>query len=134
MYLVAALANTTTPITDYATGKGFLPVMANQGSTFLIGFNAAGQLKAVQGTINPLDVNGNFLTAPQFGGLCPAGSQTGPGSGTDFCPIGYLIIQCGATANASNGWVFGLNSMSGAVGITYTFQDVCGITDRPQIN
>lgn len=137
MYSVAALSNTATPTADYATGKAFLPVLASQGCVFLVGFNAAGALKAIQGQITPLDtvtVPGNFLTAPQFGSLGPSGSGSGAGGGNDFCPIGYLVIQAGSTANNTPGWTFGSSNMSGVTGITYTFDDVCGITDRPQVS
>ncbi len=137
MYSVAALANTATPTTDYATGKAFLPVLANNGCVFLIGFNAAGALKAIQGQVAPLDtvtVPGNFITGPNFGGLGPSGSANGAGGGNDFCPIGYLVIQAGSTANATTGWTFGTNNMSGVTGIRYTFDDVCGIPDRPQVS
>jgi hypothetical protein len=137
MYSVAALSNTATPTVDYATGKAFLPVLANQGSAFMVGFNAAGALKVIQGNVVPLDtitVPGGFLNAPQFGALGPAGSVPGAGGSNDFCPIGYLLIQAGSTASNTTGWVFGTNNMAAVTGITYTFDDVCGITDRPQIS
>ena len=137
MYSVTALSNTATPTADYSTNKGFLPILANQGSVFLIGFNAAGALKAIQGQVVPLDtitVPGAFLNPPEFGGLGPAGSVPGAGGGNDFCPIGYLVVQAGSTANNTTGWTFGTNNMSSVTGITYTFDDVCGIPDRPQVS
>lgn len=137
MYSVAALSNTATPTADYATGAAFLPVKASQGCVFLIGFNAAGTLKAIQGQVTPLDtitVPGNFLTGPNFGALGPSGSANGAGGGNDFCPIGYLVIQAGSTANNTTGWTFGTNNMSSVTGITYTFDDVCGLPDRPQVS
>jgi hypothetical protein len=136
-YSATALSNTATPTTDWATGKAFLPILANQGCVFMVGFNAAGALKAIQGQVVALDtvtVPGNFLTAPQFGALGPAGSGQGAGGGNDFCPIGYLVIQAGSTASNTTGWTFGSNNMSSVTGITYTFDDVCGITDRPQVS
>jgi hypothetical protein len=133
-YLVAALSNTATPTADWATGKAFFPVLANQGCVFMIGFSAAGGLKAIQGQVCSLDANGNFVTAPQFGGLGPAGSGSGAGGGADFCPIGYLVVQAGSTANNTTGWTFGTNNMSSVTGLTWTLDDVCGITDRPQVS
>lgn len=134
---VAALSNTATPTLDYGTGKAFLPVLASQGCVYMVGFNAAGTLKVIQGQVTPLDtitVPGNFLVAPNFGALGPAGSANGAGGGNDFCPIGYLVVQCGSTANNTTGFVFGTNNLSGLTGVTYTFDDVCGITDRPQVS
>jgi hypothetical protein len=136
-YTATALSNTATPTTDYATGKAFLPVLANNGCIFMVGFNAAGTLEAIQGQITPLDtitVPGNFLVAPNFGGEGPAGSVNTAGGGNDFCPIGYLVVKAGSTASATTGWTFGSNNMSGVTGITYAFQDICGVTDRPQVS
>lgn len=130
-YTKAALTNQATPTTDYATGAAFLPVLANYGSIYMVGFDRSGNLKAIQGTIVPLDVSGNFINAPQFGALGPSGSGS---TNNDFCPIGYLVIQAGSTASATSGWTFGSSNMASVTGITYTFQDVVGETDRPQVS
>ena len=122
-YTKAAITNGATPTTDAASGAAFIPVPANYGSVFMVGLNAAGSLLAVQGTVTPLDNTGAFITAPQFGALP-----------TDFCPIGYLVIKAGSTASSAPGWTFGGSNMSGVTGITYTFQDVVGVPDRPQIS
>lgn len=122
-YSKAAMSNTATPTTDWATGAAFLPVLANNGSVFMVGFDAAGNLKCVQGTVVPLDVSGAFTVAPTFGALP-----------TDFCPIGYIVIKAGSTASATTGWIFGTNNMSSVTGITYTFVDIVSIPDRPQIS
>lgn len=122
-YSKAAMTNAATPTTDAATGLPFVPVPANQGCAFLIGFNAAGSLLAVQGGLVPLNAAGQFMSAPVFGG-----------PPNDFCPIGYLIIKAGATASSAPGWTFGTSNMSGVTGITYTFVDLVGIPDRPQIS
>lgn len=134
MYSVAALSNTATPTVDFATGKAFNAILANQGAVFMVGFDHAGVLRAIQGQIANLDtvtVPGNFLTGPNFGGLGPAGSGL---TDQDFCPIGYVVVQCGATANNTTGWTFGTNNMSSVTGVTFTFDDVCGVTDRPQVS
>lgn len=123
-YTKAAMANAPTPTLDAATGLPFVPVPANQGCAFLIGFSAAGALLAVQGDLAPLNPGtGAFLSAPQFGG-----------PPNDFCPIGYLILKAGSTASSAPGWTFGSSNMSGVTGITYTFVDVVGIPDRPQVS
>lgn len=134
LYSVAALSNTATPTTDWATGNPFIGVLKNNGCVFMVGFDHGGTLRAIQGPIVPLDTitePGNFLNAPQFGPTGPSGSGS---TDNDFCPIGYLIIQAGATANNTTGWVFGTNNMSSVTGITYTFDDVCGWPDRPQVS
>lgn len=127
-YTKSAMTNAATPTTDYATGNAFLPVPANYGSVFIIGLDSSGNLKAIQGTVVPLDSSGNFVNAPQFGGFGPAGSGS---TDNDFCPIGYLIIKAGATASSSPGWTFGSSNMSSVTGITYTFGDLVGWPDRP---
>lgn len=133
-YTKTALTNQATPTTDYATNKAFIPVLASQGSVFLVGFDHSGNLKVIQGTVSALDtvsVPGNFITAPMFPA---AGGQAGqdPVLANDFCPIGYIVIQAGSTANNTTGWVFGTSNLSGATGVTYTFVDVAGWPDRPQ--
>lgn len=122
-YSKAAITNGATPTTDAATGSAFVGVVANKGSIFLIGLNANGDLKCVQGSIENLDASGAFVNAPTFNG-----------PPTDFCPIGYIVIKAGSTANATTGWIFGTSNMSSVTGITYTFVDCVGLPDRPQIS
>lgn len=138
IYNKAALTNVATPTTDFATGTAFraipIPNTApnlglGYGCVFTIGLNAAGALKVVQGTTEALDVSGNFINAPQFGGVGPAGPNSGD---NDFCPLGYLIVQLGATAVAT--WTFGTNNLSGVTGVTYTFVDCATLPDRPQVS
>jgi hypothetical protein len=121
-YNRAQLSNGATPTTDYVTGAAFVAVPANYGSVYTIGFNAAGDLKVVQGEVQALDAQGNFVTAPQFGPIP-----------NDFCPIGYLVIKAGSTASSSPGWVFGTSNQSGVTGITYDFQNCITLPDRPQV-
>lgn len=142
-YSKTAITNGATPIVDYATGLAFIPIpiplsspnlagvpngAAGYGCIFTVGFNAAGAIKVIQGQIAALDGSGNFITAPQFGGLGPAGSGS---TDNDFCPIGYVIVKLGATAVAT--WTFGTNNLSSVTGATYIFQDVSTLPDRPQI-
>lgn len=120
-YSHAALSNTATPTTDVNTGVAFVPVTPNTGAVIVIGFNAAGALKAAQGGLQALDTTGNFIVSPQF-----------PAIPDDFCPIGYEVIKAGATASAS-GWVFGTSNQASVTGITYTLVDVVTLPDRPQV-
>lgn len=116
------VTNGTTPTTDFATGAAFVAVTTSKGSVFTIGFNAAGTMKAVQGSIESLDASGAFIRAPQFGPIPD-----------DYCPFGYLVIKAGSTASAA-GWVFGTNNMSSVTGITYAFVDTSILPDRPQVS
>lgn len=126
----AAWTNQATPTTDSATGNTFAPVLANQGSIFLVGVDHSGNMKVYQGQVQALDTSGNFIVAPQFGALGPQGSGS---TDNDFCPLGYLVIKAGSTADNVHGWRFGTDNMSSVTGITYTFQDLCNLPDRPQV-
>lgn len=139
MYTKAAITNGATPTTDYATGAAFKPIpipntapnlALGYGSVFMVGLDHSGNVKVIQGTIEALDVSGNFINAPQFGGLGVAGSV--PATSNDFCPIGYIVVQLGSTAVAT--WTFGTNNLSSVTGATYSFIDICGVPDRPQVS
>lgn len=121
-YSKAAMSNAATPTTDAATGNAFLPVPANYGSVYLIGFNAAAALVVVQGSVTPLNNLGAFINAPQMGE-----------PPNDFCPVGAVIIKAGSTASSSPGWMFGASNMSSVTGITYTFLDLITLVGRPII-
>lgn len=126
----SAWTNQATPTTDSATGSTFAPVLANFGSVFLVGVDHSGTMKVIQGQVQALDTSGNFITAPQFGAL---GFQGSGSTDNDFCPLGYIIIKAGSTADATHGWRFGTDNMSAVTGITYAFQDVSNLPDRPQV-
>lgn len=135
-YTKTAITNGATPTTDYATGAAFKPIPIpnvapnlelGYGCVFTVGLDHSGNIKVIQGSIEPLDASGNFIRAPQFGGLGPSGSGS---TDNDFCPIGYIVVQLGATAVAT--WTFGTNNLSSVTGVTYTFVDICSLPDRPQ--
>lgn len=143
-YTKTAITNGATPTTDYATGLAFVPIpiplsspnlpgvpngAAGYGCVYTVGFDSSGNVKVIQGTIAALDGSGNFITAPQFGGLGPAGSGS---TNNNFCPIGYIIVKLGSTAVAT--WTFGTNNLSSVTGVTYTFVDIATLPDRPQIS
>jgi len=121
--LGSAWSNQATPTTDANTGAAFTGVLANYGSVYIIGLNAAGTMKVAQGSIEALDTSGNFVKAPQF-----------PALPDDFCPVAYLVIKAGSTANNTTGWVFGTSNNSSVTGITYTFQDISSLPDRLQVS
>lgn len=122
-YSKVAMVNVATPTTDWATGVAFLPLLPNYGTVYVVGFDHSANLKAVQGTIVPLDGSGAFINAPQLPSDLP----------NDFCPIGYIVVKAGSTASAA-GWVLGTGNLATpATGITLTYVDVVGLPDRPQI-
>jgi hypothetical protein len=122
-YSASAWSNTATPTTDINSGAAFTGVLRNKGCVYVVGLNAAGQMKVAQGTIEALDASGNFINAPQF-----------PGLPNDFAPVGYIVIKAGVTADNTTGWVFGTSNMSSVTGITYTFVDAPALPDRPQVS
>lgn len=143
-YTKTAITNGATPTTDYATGLAFIPIpiplsspnlggvpngAAGYGCVYTVGFDSSGNIKVIQGTIAALDGSGNFITAPQFGGLGPAGSGS---TDNNFCPIGYIVVKLGSTAVAT--WTFGSSNLSGVTGVTYAFVDIATLPDRPQIS
>lgn len=138
LFTKTAITNGATPTTDFATGNAFLPIpipntapnlALGYGSVYVVGFDKSGNIKVIQGTIEALDVNGNFIRAPMFGGLGPVGQGS---TDNDFCPIGYIVVQLGSTAVAT--WTFGTNNLSGVTGVTYTFVDISTLPDRPQVS
>lgn len=132
-YTKTAMTNAATPTTDWSTGNAFLPVLVNQGCAYMVGFDSGGAVRIIQGTIVALDAivsSNKFIVAPQFGGM---GGPAGSGSTNfDFCPIGYVIIQCLTTFVTAGGFIIGSTNWN-ATGVTATFVDVCGWPDRPQV-
>jgi hypothetical protein len=116
----AAITNGATPVLDAATGLAFPPIVANQGTVVVIGLDASGAIKASQGSIQALDVSGNFIIAPQL----PTVPDT-------MCPIGYIVLKGGSTLVST--WTFGTNNLSAVTGMTYTFVDLITLPDRPQV-
>lgn len=141
-YSAAALSNTATPTTDYATGNAFIPIpipgtttnlppsvpagAAGYACAYLVGLNAAAALKAMQGQIVALDSAGAPITAPALpSALGPAGPNSGD---NDFCPIGYIVVKAGSAAVAT--FTFGTTSWT-TTGITTSLGDLMTLTGRP---
>lgn len=140
----AAWSNQATPTTDYATGNPFIALPApntapnlpgvpnnavSYGGIFLIGIDKGGTMRVIQGQIAALDVNGNFITAPDFGavGSAPTGW---PPAYDNFCALGYVVIK---TTASSAAWTFGSSNWN-ATGVTPTFVDINTIPGRPQVS
>lgn len=121
LYTKIAVTNGATPTTDNATGNAFAPLLANQGTVVLVGFDTTGAIVAAQGQIQALDSTGAFVLAPNF-----------PELKDTACPIGYIILQGGSTLSGT--WTFGTNNLSSVTGMTYTFVDIMGVPPRPQVS
>jgi hypothetical protein len=120
-YTKATVTNGATPTTDFNTGLAFLPLVANQGSVFVFAYDSAGNVRAMQGQIQALDVAGNFILAPQF-----------PAIPDGVCPFGYLVVR--GASNLVGTWTLGANNLSGVTGMTYAFVDLNTLPDRPQVS
>lgn len=126
-YSTAAKTNVATPTVDIVDGLAFTPVtfpasasVGGTGSIFVFCFDSGGTLRVAQGTVEALDLLGNFINAPQF----PIIPDT-------VCPFGYLVVKLGATAVAN--WTFGSSNLSAVTGVTYAFQDLVTLPSRPQV-
>ncbi len=126
-YKKASASNQATPTTDVITGAAFLPLAAKKGCVFLLGLNAAGDIKVAQGTIEDLDdaasgANSIFLRPSQFPASLPE----------DFCPMGYLVTKVGASGST---WTFGSSNLAGPPSnVLHTFVDVLQLPSRPQVS
>ena len=125
-FTTSAAANAATPTTDAATAATFVPVAVGYGCAFVLCYDgtsttAATAIKVVQGGQQALDVNSNFVNAPQF----PAIPDT-------LCPFAYLVTKVGSTGAA---WTFGASNLAGPpTGVTHTFVDIMTLPGRPQVS
>jgi len=127
-YSKGAVTNGATPTTDFFDGLAFTAqtypansASVGTGSVYVFGYDSGGTIRVCQGSIEQLDISGNFVIAPQF-----------PPIPDTMCPFGYLLVRLGPTAVAN--WTFGTNNLSSVTGVTYTFVDVMTLPDRPQIS
>lgn len=117
----AAVAGGATPTIDAYTGKA-ITVAVGKGSVVLWCVDAAGNIKAVQGTSETVDDNGNFLAAPP-GFNVPS---------DDLVPFAYSIHK-----NLSNGganvtpFLFG-TTVWNAANTLHTAQSIITVPGRPQ--
>lgn len=107
-----------TPTTDAVTAAAFPALAANQGTVLLWGFDASGNIKLAQGSIETLDAAGNFYRAPQF----PIMPDT-------ITPFAYVIAKDGSTGGAFTAGTSNWNT----TGMTYAVVDILTMPDRPQI-
>lgn len=118
-YTKATISGGTTPTTDAITGATHVSLAANQGCVFVLGLDAAGAIKAVQGTVQALDSGGNFIARSEF--------PLVPDTIAAFC---YIVCKNGSTGSA---WAFGTSNWN-ATGMTATPVSVMMLPSRPQIS
>lgn len=114
----AAVAGGATPTVDFVTNKA-ITLVAGFGTVVLWCLDAAGNIRAVQGSTEPLDASGVFVNAPQF----PALPDT-------LVPFAYSVHKAGATTVGT--WTFGVSNWN-ATGLSHVAQDIIALPNRPQI-
>lgn len=120
---LTAQTNQAVPTTDVATGAAFTALSDNQATVVVVGQNAAGAIKACQGSIESTAVGvtttaGAFIVTPQF-----------PNLPDDFIVFGYMLAR---TAPSASAWTFGTDNWD-ATGVTTTQFVQCGVLPaRPQ--
>jgi hypothetical protein len=124
-YSKGTATNAATPTTDGNTGAAFVALTVGKGSVFVFGVNAAGTVSAYQGSVEDLTAaadgaNASFERAPQLPAI--------PGT---VCPFGYLVVKVGDSGTT---WTFGSSNMSGVSNVSYAFQDIVALPDRPQVS
>lgn len=119
-YSKGAVTNGATPTTDYVDGLAFTGITAGYGTVIVFGYDSGGTVRCMQGSVEALDVSGNFVLSPQL-----------PIIPDNVCPFGYLVAKGGSTLSGT--WTFGSSNLSSVTGMTYTFVDVMTLPDRPQV-
>lgn len=124
-----AVTDGVTPTTDYVTGAAF-PALIGGGSVantpgygcvVVWGLIAGGTVKCMMGPHERLDMQGNFVRAPQF-----------PTVPKEVAVFAYQVLKAGATASAS-GLTFGSSNWN-ATGFTNAIVNVAYLPSRPQVS
>lgn len=119
----ATAAGAATPTTDFVTGNP-ITVVAGKGTAVLWCLDAAGTVRAVQGSTELLDAANNFqFAAPQF-----------PSVPDTLVPFAYSIHKGGNVPGAllAGTWTFGVSNWNTA-NTFHTVNDLIAIPNRPQI-
>jgi hypothetical protein len=117
-----------TVTTDYNTGVAFPALVGGasvantpgKGCVVVWGLISGGTVKCVMSKHQALDMQGNFVVAPQFPPI-PAG----------FVPFAYQVLKAGATASAT-AIIFGTANWN-ATGFTNAIVNVNTLPLRPQV-
>ena len=120
-----AVSTGTTPTTDYNTGAAFPALVGGAsvantpgwGCIVLWGLITGATVKCVMGPHQRLDMQGKFITSPQYPPL-PAG----------FVPFAVMELKSGATGSATTN-VFGTANWN-ATGFTNTISNISSLPSR----
>lgn len=124
-----AVTDGATPTTDYVTGAAF-PVLIGGGSVantpgygciVVWGLIAGGTVKCMMGKHSRLDMQGNFVQAPEW-----------PTVPKEVAVFAYQVLKAGATASAS-GVTFGTSNWN-ATGFTNAIVNCAWLPVRPQVS
>lgn len=123
-----AITDGATPTTDYVTGAAFPALVGGAsvantpgtGCVVVWGLIAGGTVKCVMGPHERLDMQGNFVRAPQF-----------PVVPKELVPFAYQVLKAGATASAT-AIIFGTANWN-ATGFTNAIVNVAYLPSRPQV-
>lgn len=113
----AAVAGGATPTVDFVTG---LPIIVQPGKATVVLWclDAAGAVRLVQGSVEPLDLQGNLInSAPNF-----------PGLPDTLVAFAYSVHKIGAAAAA---FTVG-TSLWNAANTVHTLADLIALPNRPQ--
>lgn len=100
-YNVAALTAAAAPTTDVRTGVAPVALLGAQACVFVIGLNASGALRFVQGPV------ASFPSGTAAGEVV----LTLPPMPANFCPIAYQVIKNKNTAGTA-AWTFGTSNFN----------------------
>lgn len=122
LYTKAAVTNQASPTTDIHTGAAFVGITAGHGTVYILGIDAAGTgFVAAEGSIEALDVQGNFIRAPHLPPVLP----------DTYAPFAMLVVKGGATLVGT--WKLGASNLSSVTGMTYAFNDLNTYPPRPVV-
>jgi len=102
-YNVATISAAAAPTTDIRTGVAPPALLGGQACVVLIGLNASGALRFVQGPIVPFPTGTGIGEASLPFAPVPA----------NFCPIAYQVIKNKNTAGTA-AWTFGTSNFNAA--------------------
>jgi len=123
-YKKSAVSNTATPTTDATTGSAFVAVPASTGCAFVVGLDSTGAVKVSQGPLYTLSGEASGANTTTL-----LGAMQLPIVPDTVCPIGYIVVEVGASGSS---WTFGSSNLAGPpsnVNIAYT--DVFTLPGRP---
>lgn len=123
-YKKSAVSNAATPTTDATTGLAFVAVAVGYGCAFVVGLTSAGAISVSQGPQYVLSGEASGANTTTL-----IGAMQRPIVPDTVCPIGYIVVEVGASGAA---WTFGSSNLAGPpsnVGIAYT--DVFTLPGRP---